>query len=320
MCEIALIFQIMSYRALPPEPMRSETFPFPDRFAMGVSALGPVCYFDSGLPLKPRGLPTVLLIHALGTNFTQWEHIAAPLARYTRVLGIDLPGCGRSAKPRVAYRIAHMHEAVLGLLDYAQVPRAVLFGHSFGGRIAMDMALSQRSRVQGLLLMNSAGLHRYPRWMHVLGPRILRQQVVAPAIVVAVKLLLRRIFAHPTERTQRFVSQVLDRYDPSYAWEFARYAVPLLPDLMSDLGPRLRQLDLPVQVLWGEEDHLLSLDDVRSALDTMPQVRLRTLPRCGHMPNFEQPEAVVDTALQFLRELAQAPAHAAPPWLPAPAV
>lgn len=303
---------------MPPEPMRSETFPFPDRFAVGVSALGPVCYFDSGAPPEPCGMPPIVLIHALGTNFTQWEYIAAPLARHTRVLGIDLPGCGRSAKPRVPYRLAHMHEAVVGLLDHARVPHAVLFGHSFGGRIAMDLALSHRPRISGLLLMNSAGLHRYPRWMHVLAPWLLREHVVAPAIVVAVNILLRRIFSHPTERTQRFVHQVLDRYDPRYAWEFARYAVPLLPELMNDLGPRLAQLDLPVQVLWGEEDHLLSLQEVEQALASMPSVRVRTLARCGHMPNLEQPETVVETALHFLRELPKASVHALP-WATAPA-
>ncbi len=284
--------------------MRSETFPYPDRFAVGVSRLGPVCYFDTGPPPEPRGLPPLLLIHALGTNITQWEYVVGPLARHTRVLGLDLPGCGKSAKPRVPYRIADMHEAVLGLLDYAQLPQVLICGHSFGGRIAMDMALNHPQRVVGLYLMNSAGLHHYPRWMHVLGPKILREQLVAPTIVTVIHLLLNKIFSHPTDRTRRFVRQVLDRFDPAYAWEFARYACPMLLDLMADLGPRLRELNLPVQVIWGEEDHLLSFKDVKSALRLLPQVRVRTLPKCGHMPNLEQPEVVVETLLQFLTELA----------------
>ena len=292
--------------------MRSETFPFPDRFAVGVSKLGPICYFDTGPPPEPRGLAPLLLIHALGTNITQWEYVVKPLARHTRVIGLDLPGCGKSAKPRVPYRIAHMHEAVLGLLDYLQLSKVVIVGHSFGGRIAMDIALDHRERVAALLLMNSAGLHHYARWMHALGPLLLREQVVAPTILMAIHLLLDRIFARPTERTRRFIRQVLDRYDPRYAWEFARYACPLLPDLMGDLGPRLRELDLPIQVIWGEEDHLLSLRAVKSALRLLPQVRVRTLPNCGHMPNIEQPEAVVETALQFLTELARTPAHQSP--------
>jgi pimeloyl-ACP methyl ester carboxylesterase len=287
--------------------MRSETFPFPDRFAVGVSKLGPVCYFDTGPPPEPRGMPPLFLIHALGTNITQWEYVATPLARHTRVIGIDLPGCGKSAKPRVPYRIAHMHEAVIGLLDRLQIDKVVIVGHSFGGRIAMDVALLQPQRVAGLLLMNSAGLHHYPRWMHALGPLLLREQVVAPTILMVINLLLGRIFAKPTARTRRFIRQVLDRSDPRYAWEFARYACPLLPDLMADLGPRLHELDLPIQVIWGEEDHLLSYRDVQSALQKLPQVRVRTLASCGHMPNIEQPEAVIETALQFLTELARLP-------------
>jgi pimeloyl-ACP methyl ester carboxylesterase len=297
----------MQRSLLPPATMRSETFPYADRFALGPSKLGALCYFDSGAPPEPRGLPPILLIHALGLNLTGWEYVAPALARHTRVIGIDLPGCGRSAKPRVQYRLAQMEEAVLGLLDYLKVQRAVIFGHSFGGRIAMELALSHPERVRGLVLMASAGLCQYPRWMHVVGPRVLHEQVVAPIILVAAPLLIGRIFGRKSARTRRFVDQVVDRYDPRYAWEFARYACPMLPELMGEVGPALRQLNVPVQVLWGEDDHLLTLQSVRPALSQLPQVRVRTLPGCGHMPNIEQPEEVVKTTLQFLAELAPAP-------------
>src|SRR5262245_60247865 len=91
------------------EPMRSETFPYPDRFAAGASSLGTVCYFDAG---EAQGLPPVVLIHALGLNFTQWEYVAPELAAQTRVIGLDLPGCGHSTKPKAAYTLPLMTEAV----------------------------------------------------------------------------------------------------------------------------------------------------------------------------------------------------------------
>src|SRR5262245_7194151 len=123
---------------LGPEPMRSETFPYPDRFAAGASSLGTVCYFDAG---EAQEQPPIGLIHALGLNFTQWEYVAPELATQTRVVGLDLPGCGHSTKPKASYSLSLMSEAVLGLIDQLHLDRPVLFGHSFGGHVAMDIAL-----------------------------------------------------------------------------------------------------------------------------------------------------------------------------------
>lgn len=285
------------------EPMRSETFPYPERFAASASPLGHVCYFDTGPPEAPSGLPPVLLIHALGLNMTQWEYVAPRLAAHTRVIGIDLPGCGHSAKPRQPYTLAQMSQAVIGLLEALDIRRAVIFGHSFGGMIAMDVALQRRDLIAGLILMNSAGLTGWPRIFKTLGPWVVRPNVVAPLLVAGLGSVFERIFATPSPRTRRFISQVVDRYDPRFAWEFAHYASPLVSDLIRDFGERAHELTLPVQVLWGESDKLMSLERVKARLARLPNARVHTMADCGHMPNLERPEEVAEVALSFLRTL-----------------
>ncbi len=291
------------------ELMRSETFPYPEQFAVGVSPLGTLAYFDTGAPEVPGPpAPPLVLLHALGTNYTHWEYVLPELAQKTRVIGLDLPGCGHSERPHEPYRLAQLVEAVLSFIDHLHLPqrgpqRPVLVGHSFGGRVALELALAHKERFLGLVLMNSAGLIRYPAIFETLGRHLLRPPVVGTMVLGLAPLFLRRIFAESSPRAERFIIQVFDRIETRVAYDFANHACPLLPDLVSDVIDRLPDLNLPVQVLWGDKDALLAFRKVEPALRRLPNVSIVQLPRCGHMPNFENPEAVSATILRFLEQL-----------------
>jgi 3-oxoadipate enol-lactonase len=316
--------------------MRSETFPYPDRFFSGPH--GPLCYFDTGEPKagaaradgredgpedEPRDgdpgsrggarpqRPPMLMLHALGINFTQFEYVAPALAADSRIVGLDMPGCGHSAKPRRPWRIADVTAATVRLLDHLQLERVVVLGHSFGGRVALELALRHPDRVLGLVLLNSAGLHRFPSVYRRIGPRLLTPNVVAGMLLGSFRYILQFIFSKPTRKTaraQRFMHQVLDRYDPRFAWEFAYHACPLLAELTTDLIDELPRITVPTQVVWGEADLLLRLHNVRSVLKRMPRSELVELPEIGHMPTFEHPEAVIAAVHRLFRALDAQPA------------
>jgi pimeloyl-ACP methyl ester carboxylesterase len=57
------------------------------------------------------------------------------------------------------------------------------------------------------------------------------------------------------------------------------------------LDDRLHQVSVPVDLLWGESDRLISLDYARRMEAAIPAVRLTTVPHCGHIPQQEAPEA-----------------------------
>lgn len=286
------------------EPLRSETFPYPERYAEGVSPLGRICYFDTGQGGAPgassSGLPPIVLVHALGINLTEWEAIAPALARHTRVIGLDLPGCGRSAKPRARYSLKIMSQAVLGLLDYLGVRRAILVGHSYGGLVCTDVTLNHPDRVAGLCLMNASGFSRWPKLFHLLAPAVFEPRVMAPVIQRGVRLVLDGIFSTKNEHTERFIRSVLERPDPRFAWDFAYYAQPMVRDLMSNVLDRIDELRLPVLVIWGTDDKLLRYRDVGSWVRRLRDARLVTIPNCGHMPNLEHPDIVNRALIDFL--------------------
>ncbi len=287
----------------PLEIMRSETFPFAERFAQDVSPLGQVAYFVGG---ESRGLPDVVLLHALGMNYTEWEAVAPALAQHTRVVGIDMLGCGHSVQPRRPYGLRDMAQSVWALSQKLGLRQPVLMGHSFGGRVAMELALREPRQIAGLMLLNSAGFIRYPALFERLGRIILKPRVVGTLLLAAGPVLARRIFATATPQSDRFMSQVLGRWDSSFPFRFAQHACPMLSDLVSDVLDRVSELNLPISVLWGEDDLLLPYREVEPALRRLRDVQIDVLRACGHMPNLEHPEAVVDATLRLLRRVRQA--------------
>src|SRR5204863_579469 len=85
--------------------------------------------------VEGRG-PAVVLLHGLGGFAESWRRTVEALApRYT-VIAVDLPGFGRSAKPRARYSLGFFANALGGFLDGLGLGSVSLVGHSLGGAVA----------------------------------------------------------------------------------------------------------------------------------------------------------------------------------------
>ena len=107
-----------------------------------------------------KGAP-VLLIHGLGSSgYIEWRFTMPGLARSHRVFAPDLPGFGRSQKPRARYGIRYFARVLDRYLEGRRLASAAVVGTSLGGRIALELALEYPERVRKLVLVNSLGLGR----------------------------------------------------------------------------------------------------------------------------------------------------------------
>src|SRR3712207_6043758 len=106
-------------------------------------------YFDTG----PHSTVPIVLVHGLGDEADTWRHIFPALARWRRVIALDLPGFGRSEKPRRAYTLAFFARTIAELLDALGIRRAGLVGHSMGAAVAQRLALAQPACVEQLVLI-----------------------------------------------------------------------------------------------------------------------------------------------------------------------
>ncbi len=286
-------------------PGFSETFPYPLRRTEGAHRLA---YFDSG---PGANGPPILFCHGLGGNFTHWEHVAPPLAETHRVIGLDLPGCGDSAKQKkngaAHYTIRSYADAAVRLLDHLQIAEAVVVGHSLGGMVASEAALVHPRRVQQLVIIDAAGFHRYTRSLRWAARLIARPRLIAPTMERLAHTLLTNVFHERNRYTDRFVAQTRGREAHPTIDDFAEMACSILPDLVDrHFLDDLERIVQPTLVVWGDQDKLLPFAEVPAWARRLPKGQLVVLRGCGHMPITERPAAVV-TALQEFLGVAAAP-------------
>ncbi|HEX9374400.1 MAG TPA: alpha/beta fold hydrolase, partial [Roseiflexaceae bacterium] len=110
-------------------------------------------YYEAGAP----SAPPLVLVHGLGDEADTWRHVLLPLSQEYRVIAPDLPGFGRSDRPRRAYTLAFFAQAVAGLFGTLGIARATLAGHSLGAAIVQRLALARPQLVERLVQV-SGGL------------------------------------------------------------------------------------------------------------------------------------------------------------------
>ena len=251
------------------------------------------------------GPHTVVLLHGFSDNLHTWHRIVPALAVRHRVIAIDLPGHGATNRPWTSPLLECYVEVIAEILDELGITDPVsVIGNSMGACTAAVFAARHPSRVDAAVLIGMPGLDSVPlMW---------RAAVSRPA-AMAVRTALRPV---PTVRLQRSFGWVYARaasprpyrIDPHTVADYGsaysdrerfddlpRLARALLADLRSvHLDRVLAALEVPVLQVWGRHDRLVPSHHARR------QINAVVLPRCGHCPQLDAPERLMDVIAAFL--------------------
>jgi esterase len=117
-----------------------------------------LCYEEHG-----EGVP-ILCIHGGGSSALMWADAVEELARVGRVIAYDRRGCTRSERPEPYKRttVAEQADDAAALLDALAATPAVVIGRSYGGAVAIDLALRYPDRVRALVLLEGDALGLSP--------------------------------------------------------------------------------------------------------------------------------------------------------------
>lgn len=105
-----------------------------------------------------KGKRTILLLHGWGADSSALMFVARHLCVKYRVLLIDFPGFGDSEYPPEYYGVKEYADDALRLIERLGISSATIVGHSFGGRVAIELAAYHPELVEELVLVDSAGL------------------------------------------------------------------------------------------------------------------------------------------------------------------
>jgi pimeloyl-ACP methyl ester carboxylesterase len=222
----------------------------------------------------PENGPPVVLVHGLGGRSEDWHNLAPYLvAAGYRVFMPDLPGYGRSGKPRdFSYSIADEANAVVGFMDALGLKQVDLGGHSMGGWIVQRIAFEHPERVKKLMLFDSAGIHDKPAWDTAL---------FTPTTTAEVVKLDALLMPHPPHAPE-FITRDILRISRSDAWIIHRAMADMLSgrEVTDSELPALR---MPVLIVWGSEDHIIPLADGEKMHQLVPESQLDVVQGCGHL-------------------------------------
>ncbi len=256
-----------------------------------------------------RGVPLVG-IHGFGGDKETWLLMAAMLRRARGMVGIDLPGHGRSDDiPEGRASIRHHAEAVLATLDHLGIERAVICGNSMGGGVALRLARSWPSRVAGIVLVASVG-----RDVH---------ESSARAWLTGDNPLIPR-----EEDVERFMALALER-PPPVGKAVIRYAITkrarradalhrlfrgfLLADGDAGVPRDVAAVQCPALVIHGEQDRVIDKRIAEDLVATLPRAELIVMRGVGHVPQLEAPRETAWAITDWLGSAGRRAAQSATP-------
>lgn len=261
--------------------------------------------------------PAVVLLHGFPTSSFLWREFVPPLAARMRVVAPDLPGYGDSDKPEDApLHLGAQAGYVRELLDGLGIEEFAVVGHDLGGGIAQLLALE--GGVRALVLMDALAFDVWPvqgvRMVQGASPDQESPEFVRDVVDVGLDLgILRK---------ERLTEEIREAYRAPFSGEagaraFFRAVRALDGVGLSGREEELGRLDIPVMVLWGEEDPFLPVEVAERLADLFSDSVLALLPGCSHFLPEEAPATVVPIVYEYLRSRYLAEAHAHVPHGPA---
>jgi esterase len=246
---------------------------------------------------RGEGAP-IACIHGGGSSAVLWGEAVEELARLGRVIAYDRRGCTRSERPKPyeRTRVAEQSDDAAALLGALGATPAVVIGRSYGGAVAVDLALRYRDRVRALVLLegDALGLSRAGlEWTRAIRDRL--HQVAAHEGVDAVyRALIDEVAGEGVwEAFPDEIRQVLTRNGPALLAEL-HYVDEAMPDAAA-----FATIDKPVLLVAASESPPPQREMTEAMAAALPDART-ALVAGGHLIDPAAPEvlAFVEEALQ----------------------
>jgi proline iminopeptidase len=264
-----------------------------------------------------EGFPILLLAGGPGASNVLMRRLTPELQDSWQLVLLDQRGTGQS-------HLQVIDSSTINLDDYVEDVEAVrrdlgaeallLFGHSWGGMLAMAVAAKYPEQVAGMILVGSGGMDLetfYAALRNVRYPPEVEEAIeywATPERFAKNALQARYEIRRANLSTRVFdpgdVMEILSDLDfediESNIGEIAGLMVQDLQRLQYDLRPQLRSYERPVLIVQGYSGFMVHA--AYQIRDNIPGARTAFIDRCGHFPYHEQPEAFYAAVREFLNQ------------------
>lgn len=260
--------------------------------------------------------PVLLLIHGIGDSSETWLDVLPHLANKYTVIAPDLLGHGLSDKPRADYSVAAYANGIRDLLVTLGIDSVSVVGHSLGGGVAMQFGYQFPNLVERLVLVSAGGVTKdvHPA-LRLMATPIVNEAFKLLRIPGAMSLLRLAgstidqldgtpfhpgAALHDTPDLVRVLANLLDSTAYDAYLRTLRAVVDWRGQVVTMLDRCYLTENLPVQLIWGDQDTVIPVEHARLAHAAMPGSRLDIFRGAGHFPYRDDPMRFLEVLEDFL--------------------
>lgn len=254
-------------------------------------------YHDLG-----SGFP-VLMLHGSGPGVSAWANwrlVMPQIAERARVIAPDMAGFGYTERrPDLRYDMDTWVAQAVGMLDALGIEQADLVGNSFGGGLALQVAIRHPQRIRRLVLMGSVGV-RFD-----ITPALDAVWGYTPSIETMRGLL--DLFAYDRSLVNDDLARL--RYEATIRPGFQESFASMFPaprqrwvDAMASNVEDIKALPHETLVIHGREDLVIPLDTSLTLAQWIPNAQLHVYGKCGHWTQIEHAARFARLVGDFLTE------------------
>jgi pimeloyl-ACP methyl ester carboxylesterase len=258
-------------------------------------------FYEERGAARRAGDPAIAMWPSLLFDGGMWRGQIEPLAALGRVVVFDPPGHGKSDVPP-PFSLEDNADALLDAFGELRVDRAVMVGLSWGGMLAMRMALQHASRVHALALFDTSAEaeERVRAVKYRLFASLGKRVGLPPALMDA--QIVPLFF---TDKTRRDRPELVERFVRSANGfprdGLARAAMAVVVK-RTDILSRIHAVHVPTLVACGKEDRATEPVHAERIAARISGSRLVLLDGCAHVGPLEQPAAVTELLVPFVRD------------------
>lgn len=241
---------------------------------------------------------SIVFIHGFGGDSINWAKLAPYLTDY-RVVALDLIGFGKSEKDaQLDYHFIDQANRVLAFTEALGIKNFHVAGNSMGGGITLAIAINYPEKIKTATLFNAAGVNQYASewYKRSRTDDVNELQTKSPEDfekTYAMSMSKPPFVPWPILkfRQQAEVKNHALKYQAFH--DFARGE-------QANLIPQLSSINLPVLIIWGNEDKILDVGNADIIEQKVANSQKVILDGIGHLPMMEAPEQCAKALLNFI--------------------
>ena len=210
----------------------------------------------------------VLCIHGFGASLFSWRNFVDPLSQNYQLILIDLKGCGDSPKPPDSRYSPQDHADLIYkfILDH-DLRHLTLVGNSFGGALSLLLTLmltdNEPGRLRSLVLIDAGAYKQYiPGYLKLIGIPIIGAAAIylTPAKCMAKSILKLSYYDPKKITTEQIAAYAKPIASPGDKHALLETGKQIIPPNIDALTARYKDIRLPVLIIWGRQDKIISPD------------------------------------------------------------